>query len=31
MDDSLDDVDGLGYDDNEYVSLDDENEDEDED
>ena len=29
MDDSLDDVDGLGYDDNEYVSLDDENEDED--
>ena len=31
MDDSLDDVDGLGYDDNEYVSLDDETEDEDED
>lgn len=31
MDDSLDDVDGLGYDDNEYVSLDDEDEDEDED
>lgn len=30
MDDSLDDVDGLGYDDNEYVSLDDEDEDEDE-
>ena len=30
MDDSLDDVDGLGYDDNEYVSLDDETEDEDE-
>ena len=29
MDDSLDDVDGLGYDDNEYVSLDDEDEDED--
>lgn len=29
MDDSLDDVDGLGYDDNEYVSLDVENEDED--
>ena len=28
MDDSLDDVDGLGYDDNEYVSLDDEDEDE---
>ena len=31
MDDSLDDVDGLGYDDSEYVSLDDEAEDEDED
>ena len=31
MDDSLDDVDGLGYDDNEYVSLDDETKDEDED
>lgn len=31
MDDSLNDVDGLGYDDNEYVSLDDETEDEDED
>lgn len=31
MDDSLDDIDGLGYDDNEYVSLDDETEDEDED
>ena len=31
MDDSLDDVDGFGYDDNEYVSLDDETEDEDED
>lgn len=30
MDDSLDNVDGLGYDDNEYVSLDDEDEDEDE-
>ena len=30
MDDNLDDVDGLGYDDNEYVSLDDEDEDEDE-
>jgi hypothetical protein len=29
MDDSLDDVDGLGYDDSEYVSLDDEAEDED--
>lgn len=29
MDDSLDDVDGLGYDDTEYISLDDENEDED--
>ena len=28
MDDNLDDVDGLGYDDNEYVSLDDEDEDE---
>lgn len=27
MDDSLDDVDGLGYNDNEYVSLDDEDED----
>lgn len=31
MDDTLDDVDGLGYDDSEYVSLDDEAEDEDED
>lgn len=31
MDDSLDDVDGLGYDDSEYVSLDDDAEDEDED
>lgn len=31
MDDSLDDVDGLGYDDSEYISLDDEAEDEDED
>ena len=31
MDDSLDDVDGLGYDDSEYVSLDDDTEDEDED
>ena len=31
MDDSLDDVDGLGYDDSEYVSLDDEAEDKDED
>lgn len=31
MDDSLDDVDGLGYDDSEYVSLDDEAEAEDED
>lgn len=31
MDDSLDDVDGLGYDDSEYVSLDDEAEDEDKD
>lgn len=30
MDNSLDDVDGLGYDDNEYVSLDDEDEDADE-
>ena len=29
MDDSLDDVDGLGYDDSEYISLDDETEDED--
>lgn len=29
MDDSLDDVDGLGYDDSEYISLDDEAEDED--
>lgn len=29
MDDSLDDIDGLGYDDSEYVSLDDEAEDED--
>ena len=31
MDDSLDDVDGLGYDDSEYISLDNETEDEDED
>ena len=31
MDDSLDDVDGLGYDDSEYISLDDEAEDENED
>lgn len=31
MDDSLDNVDGLGYDDSEYISLDDETEDEDED
>ena len=31
MDDSLDDVDGLGYDDSEYVSLDDDAKDEDED
>lgn len=31
MDDSLDDVDSLGYDDSEYISLDDEAEDEDED